>query len=93
MAGKAQSSFQEAKAGGRRDGKFFIAKITGDTRVYPFLRSEDTVLLSPVRGSDVIQALIDSGFACKEWAVREDATHAKSKTYASIETLAELVRK
>jgi hypothetical protein len=69
----------------RCDGKFFIAKITGDTRIYPFLPSEDTMLLSPARGSDVIQSLIDSGFACKEWAVREDATHAKSKTYASIE--------
>ena len=73
-----------------RDGKFFIAKITGDTRVYPFLPNEDSLLLSRSQGSDVIQALIDSGFACKEWAVREDATHAKSKTYASVEALTEL---
>jgi hypothetical protein len=72
----------------RRDGKFFVAKITGDTRLYPFLPSEDSLLLSPAPGSEVIQALIDSGFACKEWAVREDATHAKSKTYASIEAFA-----
>jgi hypothetical protein len=73
-----------------RDGKFFIAKITGDTRVYPFLPSADSLLLSRSQESDVIQALIDSRFACKEWAVREDATHAKSKTYASIEALTEL---
>jgi hypothetical protein len=78
------------KGRGKRDGKFFIAKITGDTQVYSFLPNEDTLLLSPSRSSNVIQSLIDSGFTCREWAVREDATHAKSTTYASIEALTEL---
>jgi hypothetical protein len=77
----------------RRDGKFYIAKITGDTQVYSFLPIEDTLLLSPSRSSDVIQSLIDSGFTCKEWAVREDAMHAKSKTYANIEALTKLAWK
>jgi hypothetical protein len=81
------------KRRGGRDGKWFFAKIHGDTRAYPFLPSEDLLLLRPSPGSEVIQALIDSRFACTEWAVREDATHAKSKTYAGTEPLAELARK
>jgi hypothetical protein len=68
--------------GGRRNGNLFFAKIRGVTRSYPFLPSEDSLLFGPSRGSDeIIQALIDSRFVCREWAVRENATHAKSKTY------------
>ena len=29
----------------------------------------------------VVQWLIESKFAGKEWTIRENATHAKSKTY------------
>jgi hypothetical protein len=78
---------------GRHDGKLFFAKIKGHTQVYPFLASQDSLLLRPSQRSDVIQALIDSHFACKEWVVREDATHAKSKTYARIKALAEITQK
>ena len=37
--------------------------------------------------SEVLQALMDSHFVAKEWIVREDATHAKSKTYKRADLL------
>jgi hypothetical protein len=81
------------RLGGTRGDKLFFAKIKGHTQVYPFVPSEDSLLLRPSQNGDVVQALIDSRFACKEWIVREDATHAKSKTCGRIEALAELARK
>lgn len=74
------------------DGRLFFARIRGRTRTYPFLPSRDTVTLTPSPGCEVIQALLDSRFAGREWAVREDATHAKSKTYQRSDGLARLAR-
>ncbi len=62
-------------------GRLFFAKIKGLTRSYPFLAGEDTVLIGPSPDAEVLPALIDSQFIGTEWLVREDATHAKSKTY------------
>jgi hypothetical protein len=64
-----------------RRGKLFFARIRGYTQTYPFLHPKDSVTIGPSRDRDVFQALIDSGFVAKEWGVRQDATHAKSKTY------------
>jgi hypothetical protein len=65
----------------------FFARNIGHTQKYPFLAAEDTVSIKPAPGAEVLQALIDSHFVGKEWAVREDADHAKSKTYRRSETL------
>jgi hypothetical protein len=77
--------------GGRRGkggpGKLLFARIRGHTRAYPFLPAEDAVTIRPSRGAEVLQALVDSQFAGKDWAVREDARHAKSKTYTRAEGL------
>jgi hypothetical protein len=62
-------------------GNFFFAKIRGHTRTYPFLHPEDSITARPSRDSQILQALIDSHFAGTAWAIREDATHAKSRTY------------
>jgi hypothetical protein len=73
-------------------GKWFFARLRGHTQTYPFLHSLDAVTIKPSRGGDVLQALLDSHFAGKEWAVREDATHAKSKTYKRAEVFADSAR-
>jgi hypothetical protein len=76
--------------GGRgRNGKLFFARLRGHTRTYPFLPSRDSVTIRPAPGAEVLQALADSHFAGKEWVIREDAEHAKSKTYRRAAVLAE----
>ena len=64
----------------KKDGRLFFAKISGETRVYPFLPS-DGLVLKPAEGCDIGQRLLDSHFTGQHWIVREDASHAKSKTY------------
>ena len=71
----------EKRPGQGRQGKWFFARLRGDTRRFPFLHSKDSVTIRPSPDSEVLQALRDSHFVAKEWVVREDATHAKSKTY------------
>jgi hypothetical protein len=74
----------------KKDSRLFFAKVSGNTRVYPFLPS-DNLVLKPSQDSDLTQRLIDSHFACKEWIVREDAAHGKSKTYTREKAMAELI--
>lgn len=62
-------------------GALFFARIKGQTRTYPFLASLDSVTIKPSPDFTILQALQESHFAATEWAIREDATHAKSKTY------------
>ncbi len=64
-----------------RPGKWFFARLSGETRTYPFLQSRDALEIAGSPESDVLQALSDSHFVVREWIVREDASHAKSKTY------------
>lgn len=63
------------------DGKLFVARIAGKTHTYPFLASHDTLTLSTSSDHGGIQALSESRFVPREWVIREDAVHAKSKTY------------
>jgi hypothetical protein len=63
-------------------GKLFLARLRGETRAYPFLAGQDVLALQPLAGAPVFQSLLDSHFSPREWLVRENATHAKSKTYA-----------
>jgi hypothetical protein len=70
-------------------GKVFFGKLRGQTRTYPFLHGRDSVTIRPLHSCDVFQALIDSHFAVEKWIVREDATHAKSKTYKRSEVFME----
>jgi hypothetical protein len=64
-----------------RKGKLFFARLRGDTKTYPFLLSKDSMTINPSPDCDILQALVDSHFVVEEWVVREDATHARSKTY------------
>jgi hypothetical protein len=63
------------------ESRFFFARIAGDTQIYPFLPAQDTLMIKPTPANEILQALLDSHFIVKEWLIREDATHAKSKTY------------
>jgi hypothetical protein len=77
----------ESRRGKGRQGNLFFARIRGQTQSYSFLAAKDSVTIRPSSDSEVLQALLDSHFVAKEWAVREDATHAKSKTYKRTEVL------
>jgi hypothetical protein len=66
-------------------GRFFFAKLKGQTTAYPFVRAEDALSIMPSQEAGIFQALLDSGFTGEEWVVREDATHGKSKTHARSE--------
>ncbi len=72
----------------RRGKGLFFARIRGHTQAYPFLPGKDSVTIRPSPDSEVLQALVDSHFVAKEWVVREDAMHAKSKTYKRADVLA-----
>jgi hypothetical protein len=71
----------QAGTGRGGPGKMFFARLHGETRAFPFQSGQDSLSLSPGRNSKVLKALVDSRFAATEWLVREDATHAKSKTF------------
>jgi hypothetical protein len=71
----------ESRPGKAGQGKLFVARLRGYARTYPFLPGTDSVAIRPSSDSEVLQALRDSHFLAKDWIVREDATHAKSKTY------------
>jgi hypothetical protein len=77
----------ERRRGKGRQGNRFFARLRGDSRAYPFLPSRDSVAISPLPDSEILQALRDSHFVAKEWVLREDATHAKSKTYKRSDVL------
>lgn len=70
---------------GRKKGaarKYFLAKIRGETKRYPFI-SDDRIAIQPSARSPIFQWLIDSGFAGREWSIRESARHSKSKTMSA----------
>ena len=76
-----------SRRGKGRQGKLFVARLRGYTRTYPFLPGTDSVAIRPSPDSEFLQTLRDSHFVAKEWIVREDARHAKSKTYKRSELL------
>jgi hypothetical protein len=71
----------DLRQGKGRQGNLFFARLKGYTRAYPFVPSRDSVTIRASADSEVLQTLRDSHFVAREWIVREDATHAKSKTY------------
>jgi hypothetical protein len=72
--------------GNAAKGRFFFAKLKGQTTAYPFART-DALSIMPSQEAGIFRALLDSGFIGEEWLVREDATHGKSKTHARSELL------
>ena len=60
-------------------GKLFYGKLAGVTQVYAF-EPGDMLTIQPVADTPVLQNLIDSGFQGREWHIRTNATHGRSKT-------------
>jgi hypothetical protein len=61
--------------------RMFFARLKGPTQTCPFDSSRDSFHVDPVAGGDVFRWLSESGFSATEWTVRENAAHARSKTY------------
>jgi hypothetical protein len=59
--------------------KLFYATVQGHTETFPFVPAEDSMAVEPA--CPILQALVDSNFTPSQWAIRPDASHAKSKTY------------
>ncbi len=60
--------------------KYFIAKLSGKSKICRFDKSDRVELKSDAKYS-IFDSLINSDFAGKEWRMRNNAFHAKSKTY------------
>ncbi len=69
------------RRGNGAQGNLFFTRICGDAEIYPFLPAQDTLTFRRISDSEVLRPLLDSHFSAKEWSIRADATHAKSKTY------------
>ena len=59
--------------------KVYFGKIAGHTQSYPFC-PQDRVTLQPAPGAPILEWLQESHFAGHEWIIRENATHARSRT-------------
>lgn len=64
-----------------RAEKYFVARLTGPTEIYPFAPT-DQLSLIPHPQAPILQWLKDSNFTGKAWHLRPAATHAKSETFA-----------
>lgn len=61
--------------------RFFVARLGGYTVAYPFAPAHDALTLAPRAAHPVFQWLQESNIAGKEWRIRSDARHARSKTF------------
>jgi hypothetical protein len=64
-------------------GKYFVAKLGGRTEVYPFLPEADTLQIFARNQYPVFQWLLESNLVGREWRIRSDAVHARSKTFSA----------
>ncbi len=72
-------SFLPAR-GGRPVDRFFFAHLRGVTDRYSYRNDHDQFELAP-HEFPVLRALADSNFRPREWVIRAQARHGKSKTY------------
>lgn len=64
-----------------RPREVFHARIEGLTRACPFDPALDAFAVRPTAAAPALASLVDSGFQPTEWLVRDDATHARSRTF------------
>lgn len=78
------SIFLPRSTDGSRRGRFFRARLGGQTSSYDWSQSSDSIVLA--RPDDpVSRMLADSRFEPLEWRIRNAATHARSATYTRAE--------
>lgn len=63
--------------------KYFVAQLGGQTEIYPFLPDADTLQFFDREKYPVFQWLRESNLVAKEWRLRGDAVHARSKTLSA----------
>jgi hypothetical protein len=80
LPGSGDGTRARSRTGSR--GNYFVARISGNTMRCSFEDALDSLTITPSREDPAFAALRDSQFVPREWAVRVDAAHAKSKTYA-----------
>jgi hypothetical protein len=71
----------QLKTDSHKPGKYFVAKLGGHTEVYPFSPETDTLQIFARNEHPVFQWLLESNLMGKEWRIRSDAIHARSKSY------------
>jgi hypothetical protein len=62
-------------------GKVFYARHGGLTEVFPFAPDMDVLQINPSLRQPAWQWLLDSRFTGREWRIRRQAAHARSKTF------------
>ena len=67
--------------GSEAPGKWFFARVGGRTVSYPFCTPGDALTIGPTRGLPPLSWVFESNFRGREWSIREDATHARTKTF------------
>jgi hypothetical protein len=60
--------------------KLFYARLSGARETYPFQRG-DTLQLTASPEHPVFRLLIESGCTGQAWQIRQNAVHARSKSY------------
>ena len=60
--------------------RLFFGRLKGDTLTYTVL-AEDEISMEHEDVSGISRLLADSSFTPREWMIRLDATHGRSKTY------------
>ena len=78
------------QSGRSSEGRMFFTRVSGMTQTYAVQANRDTITIRPSPQSEVFQALLDSHFVAKEWILREDAIHAKSKTNSRAKMLPDM---
>ena len=69
------------RGGVSAEGRLFFGRVSGPTRTYPYDSGADEISLASSPAEGIFRMLVDSRFTGEQWAVRDDATHGKSKTY------------
>jgi hypothetical protein len=62
-------------------GRYFVAKLAGYTDIYPYSPALDSLKLVLRKEHPVFQWLIESNLVGREWRIRRNAVHARSRTF------------
>jgi hypothetical protein len=63
------------------NNKVSFAKLSGAFESYPFLHGQDTLEIETEASSRAFRWLVESNLTGKEWRIRRNGTHARSRTY------------
>lgn len=61
--------------------RFFVGRLAGEAVVCPFSAAHDRFEMQDEGAPELIRILRESGFTPRQWSVRNDGSHSRSKTY------------